>query len=150
MRTAFRLVTSTALGAILVLSLGIGATFASSTDTPTVQVIDLSEDWCFDDTVDLYCNVQTGTLTIRTWPDGSSASTVDMVTTTDVTRDGAFVAKSVKTVKDRSSFGADGSYSTDQRERTTWTDHTQTCVSASHFKRIDFDVKIDTYTTNCD
>ena len=51
MRTTFRLVTSTALGAILVLSLGIGATFASSNDTPNVQVIDLSEDWCFDDTV---------------------------------------------------------------------------------------------------
>ena len=73
-----------------------------------------------------------------------------MYTTTYDTRDGAFVEKSVKTVNDRNSFGADGSSSTDQRERTTWSDDSRTCVSASHFKRIDFDVKIDTYTTTCD
>jgi hypothetical protein len=121
MRTSIRLVTSSALGAILMLSLGVGATLAApAPQKPTVQVIDLGEDWCFDDTVDLYCNVQTGTLTIKEWTDGSSESRVDMVTKTVVTHDGAFVARS------------------------------KNCLTTSHFKRIDFDVKIDTLKSNCD
>jgi hypothetical protein len=151
MRTSIRLVTSSALGAILMLSLGVGATLAApAPQKPTVQVIDLGEDWCFDDSVDLYCNVQTGTLTIKEWTDGSSESRVDMVTKTVVTHDGAFVARYERTVKDQTRFGADGSYSTDSVERTTWTDGSKQCATTSHFKRIDFDVKIDTLKSNCD
>ncbi len=150
MRTPIRLITSTTLGAILLLSLGVGATLAApAPQKPTVQVIDLGEDWCFDDTVDLYCNVQTGTLTIKEWTDGSSESKVDMVIKTDVTHDGAFVAKIVTVKASLTRFGADGSYSTDEVERTTRTDDSQTCFSASHFKKIDFDVKIDTYKWHC-
>jgi hypothetical protein len=150
MRKPIRLITSTTLGAILLLSLGVGATLAApAPQKPTVQVIDLGEDWCFDDSVDLYCNVQTGTLTIKEWSNGSSESKVNMVIKTDVTHDGAFVAKYVTTKESHTQFGPDGSYSTDEVERTRWTDGSQTCFSASHFKRIDFDVKIDTYRWHC-
>ena len=151
MRKSIRLVTSTALGAILLLSLGVGATLAApAPQKPTVQVIDLGDDWCFDDTIDLYCNVQTGTLTIKEWPNGSTESKVDMVIKTDVTRDGAFVAKYVTTKESLTQSGPDGSYSTDER-RTDAAGPTasQTCVSTSHFKRIDFDVKIDTLRWHC-
>ena len=145
MRKSIRLVTSTTLGAILLLSLGVGATLAApAPQKPTVQVIDLGEDWCFDDTVDLYCNVQTGTLTIKEWTDGSSQSQVNMVTRPYVTHDGAFVARREYRQASHTRFGADGSYSTDEVERTTWTDGSKHCFSTSHFKRIDFDVKIDT------
>jgi hypothetical protein len=67
-----------------------------------------------------------------------------------VTHDGAFVARYERTVKDQTRFGADGSYSTDSVERTTWTDGSKNCLTTSHFKRIDFDVKIDTLKSNCD
>jgi hypothetical protein len=72
-----------------------------------------------------------------------------MVIKTDITHDGAFVAKEVASRQSFSRFGADGSYSTDQVERTTRTDDSQTCVSTSHFKRIDFDVRIDSIRWHC-
>ena len=155
MRKTVRLLTSTALGAVLLLSLGVGATLANpagepAADKPTVQVIDLGDDWCFDDSVDLYCNVQSGKLTIKEWADGTSDSRVHMVTKTVITHDGAFVATTTLTKDSHSRYGADGSSFTDEREHSVWTDGVQTCVSDSHFKRIDFDVKIDTLKWHCD
>lgn len=71
MRKTFRLVTSTALGAILVLSIGAGATFAgeagkSGSNKPTVEKTDLGEAWCFDDVIQKYCFVREGRFTVTT------------------------------------------------------------------------------------
>ena len=147
MRNPLRLVTSAVLGTALLLSLGVGSTFAAG---HSVVKEDLADAWCFYDTIDTYCNVQKGTFTIETKKDGTEVGKLEMTLKTDVTHDGVFVATSTTKSKMETRFGADGSYSFSSHDKVRWTDGEETCKTDIRIKIVDFDVLVDTYKTHCD
>ena len=144
---SLRLITSTLLGAVLLLGLGGGAVFAGQGHV--VETYDLDDAWCFDDVVQQYCFVQEGTFTIVTKHDGGTVGKVDMTLTVEVTADGAFVASYTTETKQDSRTNVDGTYSFTWRERTRWSDGEQTCDTATRLKIVDFEVIVDSIDTNC-
>ena len=115
MRTSLRVLASTLLGVTLLASIGVSSTLAKG----DVETYDLSDAWCFQDGIDRYCTVQEGTLTIETKNDDGTVGRVYMVSTVDVTTDGAFVASYTTRTSQTSRSAPDGSYSF------TWSDKTR-------------------------
>ncbi len=145
MRKSFRLFTSTILGAVFLLSVGVGSTMARG----QIEEYDLSDAWCFQDVAELYCNVQTGTFTIETKKNGVVIGRVNMVLKTEVTADGAFVARYRTTTRQVTRTNPDGTYSFTSRERTRWTDGDETCITDVRLKIVDFEVIVDSIRSTC-
>jgi hypothetical protein len=146
MRTSPRLLASTLLGVTLLASIGVGSTLAKG----DLVTYDLADAWCFQDTVAQYCNVQEGTLTIETKNDGSTVGRVDLVLTTDITADGAFVATYTTKTSQVSRSAPDGSYSFTWSDKTRLTDGDQTCKVDMRVKIVDFHVVTDSIKGTCD
>ena len=146
MRTSLRLLASTLFGVALLASIGAGSTLAKG----AVETYDLSDAWCFQDGIDRYCTVREGTLTIETKNDGNTVGRVDLVTTVDVTTDGAFVATYTTRTSQVSRSATDGSYSFTWSDKTRRTDGEQTCKIDMRVKIVDFHVVTDLLKGTCD
>jgi hypothetical protein len=146
MRTSLRLLASTLLGAALLASLGVGSTLAKG----DLETYDLSDAWCFQSSPELYCTVQEGALTIETKNDGTTVGRVDLVSTVDITSDGAFVASYTTRTRQVSRSAPDGSYSFTWSDKTTRTDGETTCKIDMRVKIVDFHVVTDFLKGTCD
>jgi hypothetical protein len=146
MRTSVRLLASTLLGVSLLASIGVGSTLAKG----DLVTYDLSDAWCFQNPVEQYCTVEEGALTIETKNDGSTVGRVDLVSTVDVTVDGAFVATYTTRTSQVSRSAPDGSYSFTWSDKTRRTDEEQTCKVDFRVKIVDFRVVTDILKGTCD
>ena len=145
MRHSLRLVASTILGAGILLTIGVGSTFAK----PTIEKYDLGDAWCFQDVIEMYCTVEKGTFTIETKDDGSSIGRMNLTTKVEVTAGGIFVARYTTKSHQETRSDADGSYTFSSRDRTKWTDGEQKCTSDIRLKIVDFEVVIDSTKGHC-
>ena len=146
MRTTLRLLASTLLGVAFLASIGVGSTLAKG----DLETYDLSDAWCFQDGVDRYCTVQEGVFTIETKNDGSTVGRVDLVSTVDITVDGAFVATYTTRTSQVSRSAPDGSYSFSWSDKTRRTDGDGTCKVDMRVKIVDFHVVTDFLKGSCD
>ena len=145
MRILTRSFASTLLGIALLASIGVGSTLAKG----DVITYDLSDAWCFQDSVERYCSVQEGTMTIVTKDDGSSVGRLDAVVTVDITVNGEFMASYTTVTRQTTRAAADGSYSFTWSDKTRRTDGDGTCNINMRFKIVDFHVVSDFLKGSC-
>jgi hypothetical protein len=145
MHTSLRLLASTLLGAALVAGAGVGSTLAKG----ELETYDLSDAWCFQSSPELYCTVQEGALTIETKNDGTTVGRVDLVSTVDISSDGAFVASYTTRTRQVSRSTPDGGYSFTWSDKTRLTDGDGTCNVAMRVKIVDFHVVTDFLKGTC-
>ena len=145
MRTSLRTLAATLFGIALLASVGVGSTLAKG----DVITYDLSDAWCFQDSVERYCSVQEGTMTIVTKDDGSSVGRLDAVVTVDITVNGEFVASYTTVTRQTTRSAADGSYSFAWSDKTRLTDGDGTCNINMRFKIVEFHLVSDFLRGSC-